>query len=891
MPPVDFLSRTFVLATKFIPIKPIVPPVTSATNETLLRLQNHKAVLSAWGVNELSGLGKLSLSGNIVPQPGLTKPLPVIFDGETTFQAAHQISRNTPVKNLLSIGGTAIKIKAMPYPAPVSPDPRPRFLARRSFPLNVSYWAASWISFADGTNVILKYPNKKLIIITEKLTVGNDVTFTWERPTLDVPVRNHDKPAKPPAQPISTTLAKPGPGVQGAVGASGNIGYNGDNAPDIEIWLLDMSGRPAFDLKGMDGCKGQDGQDGGDGGDGAPGKPDALDSLGWFCASGPGNGGDGGAGGQAGSGGQGGNGGNGGNFSLYAPQTVINNYTQGVYITVDGGSGGSGGIPGTPGAGGQGGQRGDNSHGCQPAHGEVRTAGSAGPIGQPASAGASGQSGVHGVITIQPVQVDDFRRELLQPAIIMLSPLMAKEGDLVSVSGKNFTHTDVIMVDGVNCAATIASDTQAAFQAPNVNGGTHNVQVRQTDGTLSNNATLYVTPALSSIQTSGRIMPGATVRLIGTGFAPGARVRVNDQDMPNVNFINSHTIEFQLIRPASITRNASGETAAVKVLLADGTASNQLACIIETYRMLVFGDSIAWGQGLEESQKFYDRVLNAVTARVGNIGVYRDVMAHSGAILGIGNTATEPALNGEVPTSFPTVAQQVASFTDSPDGVDLILIDGGINDVGVQTILNPLTQVNDLRNMTRQSCLDDMITMLTQMAVSRPGAPAIFPNARIIVTGYYQIISDQSNLLLMDALFIALGLDIASIPGAIVGGIIAEATKARIVENCATFAQTANDALRGAVDSVNAALGAAPRIFFALPPFGPQNAVFAPNPWIYGIHANLTPEDSPAVSGPRATACFAAGNRTNFEVCTRASVGHPNADGALAYANAIIPLL
>jgi hypothetical protein len=50
----------------------------------------------------------------------------------------------------------------------------------------------------------------------------------------------------------------------------------------------------------------------------------------------------------------------------------------------------------------------------------------------------------------------------------------------------------------------------------------------------------------------------------------------------------------------------------------------------------------------------------------------------------IGNTA-----NGETPEARPTIIEQCDSFADSPDTVDLVLLNGGINDIGVATILNP----------------------------------------------------------------------------------------------------------------------------------------------------------------------------------------------------------
>jgi len=100
--------------------------------------------------------------------------------------------------------------------------------------------------------------------------------------------------------------------------------------------------------------------------------------------------------------------------------------------------------------------------------------------------------------------------------------------------------------------------------------------------------------------------------------------------------------------------------------------------------------------------------------------------------------------------------------------------------------------------------------------------------------------------------------------------------------------------LKLAVHEANLALGPGkpPRIFFADPKFGPENAALAPNSYQYGIHADSSPEDPTSIAGPRAAACEIAGSaKTNVAICKRASVGHRNAKGAKAYADAIVLLL
>jgi lysophospholipase L1-like esterase len=584
-----------------------------------------------------------------------------------------------------------------------------------------------------------------------------------------------------------------------------------------------------------------------------------------------------------------------GRFTLNAPQATLTNFALAMSINIDGGSPGAGGIPGIPGVGGAAGPRGNNSHGCKPA--TPRTGGLLGPQGAPGNRGPAGRPGVQAdqAVSLRQIDAEAFIIEVSKPGIATLVPNPARCGQQIEVTGKGFAKTDSITIGGITCPATVQSDTTLQFTLIKVPGGIQFAQLVRSDGTVSNPASVYVQPTIDAPQAALRCVPGQKVRLQGSGFAPGMQVQVNNQDMPGVTFIDATTVEFQLVRPASVVQNSSGEVVSVKVVLADAGpdgASNTINLTLDTFRILAFGDSVVWGQGLEEPNKFRSLVEQVIRQRHGDIGVYKDVRAHSGATLKprIGGTAFQNRLNGEVPTSFPTIFDQVLEFEDAPDAkedFDLILLDGGINDVNVRTIISPLTLAAQLTSQITTSCHDDMLELLKELT-------ATFTKARIIVTGYYQIISDQSDLVLLDVFMIALGLDLAAIPGAIFAGIATPEVRGKVSANCALFASEANCQLKTAVDEANAALGpgVAPRVFFADPKFDPANAALAPDSLVYGIHADLSPDDPASVAGPRAIACDAAGlPPTDVPLCKRASIGHPTAKGAQAYANAILPLL
>jgi lysophospholipase L1-like esterase len=291
------------------------------------------------------------------------------------------------------------------------------------------------------------------------------------------------------------------------------------------------------------------------------------------------------------------------------------------------------------------------------------------------------------------------------------------------------------------------------------------------------------------------------------------------------------------------------------------------------YRIVVLGDSVPWGQGLETPQKFHSLVQAAIS------GSDSTLLAHSGATIGVGVPPTESEVNGEVPTAYPTILQQCANFTDSPEAVDLVILNGGMNDVDFRYIINPLTDSAHLKDRVRQHCFHDMKTLLESVV-----ARFTKPTAKIIVTSYFPLLSHQSHVPMIDIFLAVLGVGLPSFLSALDGPVFN-----KIIANCEQFYVQSSRFTQKAINQVNEAAGA-PRIFFAQPPFGPENAALAPQAWLWGVNPNLSPQDP--VQAARHVACDA------FETdivrrltCYRASVGHPNLQGARQFADAILALL
>ena len=300
-----------------------------------------------------------------------------------------------------------------------------------------------------------------------------------------------------------------------------------------------------------------------------------------------------------------------------------------------------------------------------------------------------------------------------------------------------------------------------------------------------------------------------------------------------------------------------------------------------TYHIVVLGDSIQWGQGLNESDKMYTKIKKHVekkyeiTAKVHNF-------AHSGAKIGWKISTRGRKIHGEVPSTYPTIKQQLeeasTKFGENKDQVKLILMDGGINDVNVRKIINPLTNNSTLKTLSKKYCYRDMKSLLKKVGKT-------FPNAQIIVTGYFRIISKRSSSWTIATLVAVLGMSFGGIIGGITGIAAVYALKNEMIRQSNLWDRYSKSFLRSAVNEVNRDLETN-RIKFVTPRFRAKNAVFAPDNWLFGLNGTC-PKDPQKHS--RAYQCRRYGQDT--KICKIASVGHPNKIGAQKYVNLILPLV
>ena len=418
-----------------------------------------------------------------------------------------------------------------------------------------------------------------------------------------------------------------------------------------------------------------------------------------------------------------------------------------------------------------------------------------------------------------------------------------------------------------------------------------------------------------------KLKAGDRVFVRGKGFIRGDKILLDDIEI-NAKVPNSEILYFNLpldTKPGpKIVKIKQTETG----ILSENSVT---LVILETFRMVVFGDSIAWGQGLREEEKFSSLVANDIERLLGNrVAVDKKVYAHSGAVIGYhlsqadlkernkygdGPVGGDRIAYGEVPTTWPTIDQQIDNFVNeygrqdsrNIENTDLILLVGGINDVGVMSsligpsLLNPFYDREKLRRKTESACYEDMKLLLEKVV-------RIFGNAKtkIVVAGYFKIVSEESDLagimLLVGVVGAAAG-SFIQLPA--LGAADAFVYKNNLVENSRIFEEISSTALSRAVREINNTSAGNHRVFFAHPNFRPSNSMFAPNRYLYNlkplgfiddflhgpVHGSSLAEDS--IKGYREQRCKEVGDRAPFN-CGVASAGHPNPAGAQAYRYAIM---
>jgi hypothetical protein len=322
--------------------------------------------------------------------------------------------------------------------------------------------------------------------------------------------------------------------------------------------------------------------------------------------------------------------------------------------------------------------------------------------------------------------------------------------------------------------------------------------------------------------------------------------------------------------------------------------------------MAAFGGSVMWGAGLPEPLKFRNVVQQWLSSQLGTATPVLQIptRAHAGAHVGAGARTDDGnwETQKEIPNDQPSIASQVRlSRRDaiesgiSPHAVDLVLLEGGIHDVGLPNILSPQRSPGTVRRLAARRCVGRMEALL-------PEVMAAFPSAAIVVTGYYPVVSATTDLSSLIALVRAAGAETARAHDHAISLAIGAVALGRLAEASADWSKQVESGFSGVVDRLQPV--GAPRLAFAHPKFADDNCYGAPRTYLWragqfsreeasavvdGPVESVNPSETSRVAWTRARACKAAGIASS--TCCDASMAYPNADGARAYANAIVEQL
>ena len=326
--------------------------------------------------------------------------------------------------------------------------------------------------------------------------------------------------------------------------------------------------------------------------------------------------------------------------------------------------------------------------------------------------------------------------------------------------------------------------------------------------------------------------------------------------------------------------------------------------------MLVLGDSIVWGQGLKDEHKAWHQTKTWLKETTGR-EVRERIEAHSGAVIGSADerrAMSNAPLDGEVNRAVPTINEQIdvalKSYAD-PSQVDLVLVDGCINDVDARRLLNAVNTPEEIHRSAEAKCGGLVEGLLQRVTTS-------FPNAHVIVTGYFPIISEATtNDFFMRALAKRLYTPAANAPR-----MKDKEMRARLIAISKEWYQASNHWLAvaaGRVDAQLAANGSRRRVLFAPVSFLPEHSFRARDSRLWGFDASFLRKLLVVLTlgkvelrtnderrNQRDTSCKElfrpAPAETKDEkrfresrlmLCRIAAIGHPNRKGAVMYAEAI----
>lgn len=326
-------------------------------------------------------------------------------------------------------------------------------------------------------------------------------------------------------------------------------------------------------------------------------------------------------------------------------------------------------------------------------------------------------------------------------------------------------------------------------------------------------------------------------------------------------------------RPSAALRNAIAARAGRKpgddrVKVDAQVALNDVVVDPSRLNVIALGDSMMWGQGLERPATYATLTAKAISAlerrpiqtflnlarsgaqiqatreeRDRFVDLYPSLLKRSEIdAFRAGGAAEALALRlfGDLPSTFPTVHAQIERVdASSAKNFDIVLLDGGANDIDFDDVVNPLVHAKDFFDhydpLIRRICFDQTVELLKRVRMR-------FSKADVLFFGYYTPFSELSNVDEIEELAKSMSdsvagflEDFADAAGFKLPDIVrrvrtrAAWASARSLHfhKLAVLASIADKALPGTV-------------MFVPPGFQPRNAIFASQPFIFADYSDPT---------------------------------------------------
>jgi hypothetical protein len=321
----------------------------------------------------------------------------------------------------------------------------------------------------------------------------------------------------------------------------------------------------------------------------------------------------------------------------------------------------------------------------------------------------------------------------------------------------------------------------------------------------------------------------------------------------------------------------------------------------EDFRMLVLGDSVLSGVGLRNENKIHSKIVRWLETEVfkeSRRAVKALVLAHSGARIQPAFDRKKRLLpaagSPEIASSNPSILSQIDLAAEactrqgaSPDKIELIIVNGGANDLQIHNLLVMVVPNRRIISKAGKVCYESMLVALEKMA-------GTFPNALIMIPGYYQLISKETQAVeLPKSLFGLVGLRKL---GTIVHTLFFRIHSVRdvLANRSVVWKEHSDLELEAAVNQLNrthpfknqSGQTERPRAVFVPSPFKPENSYAAPETHLWQLVGWGHSNDETRLE--REQLCKLDRRKGfGYSLCKKGAFGHPNVHGAHAYFEAI----